>query len=128
MKFKLYFVCILSCFALLFTSCNEATPEQIEETELAIKKEKLLEEMHEEEVKELVNALSEKAKDNSFYYFVNHLYKFVGYSYHFLVIIEKNRRILFEFPVKQLHLLIKMLELKHLFSTFTDALRPVLNI
>lgn len=71
MKFKLYFVCILSCFALLFTSCNEATPEQIEETELAIKKEKLLEEMHEEEVKELVNALSEKAKDNSFYYFVN---------------------------------------------------------
>lgn len=71
MKFKLYFVCILSCFALLFASCNEATPEQIEETELAIKKEKLLEEMHEQEVKELVNALSEKAKDNSFYYFVN---------------------------------------------------------
>lgn len=71
MKSKLYLSCILSCFVFLFTSCNEATPEQIKETELATKKEQLLEEMHEEEVKELVNVLTEKAKDNSFYYFVN---------------------------------------------------------
>lgn len=71
MKSKLYLSCILSCFVFLFTSCNEATPEQIKETELATKKEQLLEEMHEEEVKELVNVLTEKAKDTSFYDFVN---------------------------------------------------------
>ena len=71
MKLKLFFLCILNCLVFSFISCNEATPEQIKETELASKKEQLLEEMHEEEVKELVNVLTEKAKDNSFYYFVN---------------------------------------------------------
>ena len=71
MKLKIYLVSIIGCLALLFTSCNEATPEQIRETELATKKEKMLEEMHEEEVKELVNVLTEKAKDTSFYDFVN---------------------------------------------------------
>lgn len=66
---------ILSCLfvflLVLAVSCNEATPEQIKETELATKKEKILEEMHEEEVKENLTALAEKAKDNAYYYFIN---------------------------------------------------------
>lgn len=71
MRLRLYLFCILSCFVVLFTSCNEATPDQIKETELAIKKEKMLEERHEEKVKELLTILTEKAKDTSFYDFVN---------------------------------------------------------
>lgn len=47
MKSKLYLSCILSCFVFLFTSCNEASPEQIQETEMAEKKEALLENKHE---------------------------------------------------------------------------------
>lgn len=69
MKFKLYFVCILSCFALLFTSCNEATPEQIQETEMAEKKEALLENKHEKDVKRCLNVLSEESKKIDYYYF-----------------------------------------------------------
>ena len=69
MKFKLYFVCILSCFALLFTSCNEATPEQIQETEMAEKKEALLENKYEKDVKRCLNVLSEESKKIDYYYF-----------------------------------------------------------
>lgn len=69
MKCKLYFICILSCIGFLFSSCNEATPEQIEETEMAIKKENLLETMHEDDVKRCLNVLSEEAKKIDYYYF-----------------------------------------------------------
>lgn len=71
MKMKKILSCFLGCLLVVTVSCNEATPEQIKETELATKKEKMLDEMHEEEVKELVTILTEKAKDKSFYDFVN---------------------------------------------------------
>lgn len=68
---KIFLSILFSCLLVLVISCNEATPEQIKETELATKKEKMLEEMHEDEVKELLKILAEKAKDGEFYYFVN---------------------------------------------------------
>lgn len=57
-------ISLLGCFLISSVSCK-ATEEQIEETEEATIKEKLLEDMHEEEVKELVYALSEMAKEGT---------------------------------------------------------------
>ena len=69
MKLKLCLFCILSSLVFLFVSCNKATPEQIEETEMAMKKEKLLETMHEEDVRRCLDVLSEEAKKIEYYYF-----------------------------------------------------------
>ena len=64
MKRKILLISLLGCFLIASVSCK-ATEEQIKETELATIKEKLLEDMHEDEVKELVNALSEMAKEGT---------------------------------------------------------------
>lgn len=64
MKRKILLISLLGCYLIASVSCK-ATEEQIKETELATIKEKLLEDMHEDEVKELVNALSEMAKEGT---------------------------------------------------------------
>lgn len=62
------FLLVLS-FLIIVISCK-ASEEQIKETEMSIKKEQLLQDMHEDEVIELVKALEEKAHAMDYYYFV----------------------------------------------------------